>query len=128
MKKIISLVLLLCIACACLVSCGASSEDFIENLGAGYESEKLDAEGIAELEEEFGIKAEDYSIVEITAARNDDNEIYIIECGSEDDAANLRAQMADYVAKYSKYGVTDALDGEFYIIGNKEAVDAAIGK
>ena len=130
MKKIISLVVFLCIACACLVSCGASMDDYIDNLGASYVCEKLDAEDMAELAEDFGFKLEDFDVVAITDAYSEElsAEVFIIECGSDSDAEELKTALTSYLERVSKYGVIDTVDGAFYIIGNEAAVNAAIGE
>lgn len=134
MKKIVSIVLLLCVLCACLVSCGPTMEDFIKNFDVGYKIERYDSEKINDFADGYDLNAYDYGITAITKATSTgkgSHYAYIIECGSEDDAIHLNIDISDFVELYNKYysfNVVSVVENEYVLIGAEDIVRIALGE
>ena len=126
MKKIISLMLVLCMSALCFISCG-SIESYEKKLDrAGYDVEVLDNEDVEEFASMLGLKSEDYKIKSALSAESEDEKenVVIFECDSKDTATKF----AEDISKVLKYipGDTKAeSDGAFVLIGTEEAIKDA---
>ena len=130
MKKIISLLLLVCTLAICLTSC-ASLKSYKKNLGKDYKTDTYDLDEIEELAEEFGIDADDYGISAIMEAKDKDKGYYayIIQCKSSKKAEDLVDDLEDIVKlmdKYYSFDVDAVADGKFVLVGNKDVIDDAL--
>ena len=132
MKKIISILSLICIFTLCLASC-ASLETYEENLGSDYDIEIASDDEIDELAKEFGVKADDYGISAVMYAKKTQGGYYayVIQCESSGAAEELVEDLAYVVgimdAAYS-FDVEAVADGKFVLVGNADVVAAAMGE
>ena len=132
MKKIISLMLLLCTLTLCLASC-ASLKSYEKNLGDDYKLNTYDEDEIEDLAEEFDIDADDYGISAIVEAKDKDKVYYayIIQCKSSKKAEELVDDLDDIVKlmnKYYSFEVDAVADGKFVLVGNEDVIDDALNK
>lgn len=134
MKKIISILALVCIMTLCLVSCGKSLESYEKNLGDNYRITYLDDYEIDELADDFDVNADDYGIKGIMKAKSTSTGsyyAYIIECGSSNKAANLVDDLAYYVNLmdyYYSFDVDAVTDSNFVLVGATSVINRALGK
>ena len=132
MKKIISLMLLLCTLTLCLAAC-ASLKSYEKNLGDDYKLNTYDEDEIEDLAEGFSIDADDYGISAIVQAKDKDKGYYayIIQCKSSKKAEELVADLDDIVKlmnKYYSFDVDAVADGKFVLVGNEDVIDDALNK
>ena len=120
MRKILSLIIFICISLLCFTSCDRL-EEYEDNLRtAGYDIDLLDDEDIDSILS-FLNNGDDYKIKSGFAAEYwDYNEyVLVLECSSKSDASNL----ADEISK--EIGITVQSHGNLVFVGDENAINNA---
>ncbi len=126
MKKILALMLMLCMTALCFVSCASISkfEDKLED--ADYEVEVIDDEDdIEAMFETLDLDYDDYKVKEILTAANEDFEsVSIIKCGMFK-AGKLAKDIEEFFEESELDEMKVEKKGSCVLIGSKKAIKAA---
>lgn len=134
MKKIIAIALLICVACVCLVSCGASMEDYQENLTKNeFHMDFLEPDEFeTAFPKKWNFNIADYGIVNVLRAHKlyfvegkPAEEVTVVECGSSDDAEKLAEDIMQSDKKDNEYEYVVEQDGCFVLFGNEKGIESA---
>ena len=131
-KRILATMVLVIMLALSLTSC-ASLESYKRNLGDDYDTELLSTKEIEELADTFDIDADDYGIVDIMRAEEEDGGYYayFVECGSASEAEELAEDLEYYIEildGYYSFKIKAEVDGKFVLAGNASVVNKALDK
>ena len=131
-KRILATMVLVIMLALSLTSC-ASLDSYKRNLGDDYETELLSTKEIEELADTFDIDADDYGIVDIMRAEDEDKGYYayFVQCGSASEAKELAEDLEYYIEildGYYSFKIKAEVDGKFVLAGNASVVNKALDK
>ena len=132
MKRILALILMLCMSVLCFASCASISkfEDKLDD--ADYEVDTTDDEDdIEDLIEVFDLDYDDYKVKVILYGVFMSRDVFVIKCSSSSNAKKLKSDMNEASAELGQLmgGMEIKAEGSFVILGSDSAaIDAALGK
>jgi len=132
MKKILVLVLTICLLTLPLVSCfGQSMSKYVDKFEkSGGTTSSLSKSEIEDLADTAGVDADDYGIKKVVKLKSTSGRYaYIIECGSSDDAKDLVEEIEDYIyilGIYYDYDLDTRSEGKFVFAGVTSVIETVL--